>query len=643
MKNSTFLVKSLAIFSILFLTTTRTFASERITNFKVDINVKTNGITEVTENITFKVENFNIKHGIYRDIPTIYGSTSKYLDVLEVQRDGKDENYELSSIDNGKRIKIGNAKVIIPNGSHTYKIRYTMEDSIGFFEDHDELYWNVTGDEWKFPIDKADVTVNLPKGISANSIKTKGFVGPYGSTELNNLFNVSDSKVYGYTKRNLGLQEGYTIVVGFPKGVITQPTPEVVKPRELLNPKYKTGFFLILFLIVLGISTNYYLKVKREPNYRTPLTVRFEPPENSFPSFLGFFNSGGISYDSKMLSTEILNLAINGYLKIKENSNKSYSLIKQNKNIDDLNEVQKAIYNKIFSEADVFDMDSGIKIYFSEQANRNKIILQSISAALAINLGTLRRKLYIKDSKMYLIYLGIYTAFTIIGYFIVSGMHQSVDDYFSQVIIVLFSFGFISLLISGLQTDFLLGLFIMIFFSLGLLIWGSYVVDNLGGLNTCFLLLSIFTMNLTSRLFTRLNKEGQIMQNQLEGFKEFLSSQKNYIEGVEMSLPEKFNMYEKFLPYAIALGVEPSWSTKFKSVYSQLSAEQQAQAQSWYVGSSHLYTPNTFVISDFNKNFASTLRSNSVNPTSRSGFSSSGFSGGGSSGGGGGGGGGGGW
>jgi uncharacterized membrane protein len=178
----------------------------------------------------------------------------------------------------------------------------------------------------------------------------------------------------------------------------------------------------------------------------------------------------------------------------------------------------------------------------------------------------------------------------------------------------------------------------MFFFSLGLLIWGSYVVDNLGGLNTCFLLLSIFTMNLTSRLFTRLNKEGQIMQNQLEGFKEFLSSQKNYIEGVEMSLPEKFNMYEKFLPYAIALGVEPSWSTKFKSVYSHLTAEQQAQAQNWYVGSSHLYTPNTFVISDFNKNFASTLRSNSVNPTSRSGFSSSGFSGGGSSGGGGGGG-----
>ena len=167
--------------------------------------------------------------------------------------------------------------------------------------------------------------------------------------------------------------------------------------------------------------------------------------------------------------------------------------------------------------------------------------------------------------------------------------------------------------------------------------WGAYVVDNLGGLNTCLMLLSIFTMNLTSRLFTRLNKKGQIMQNQLEGFKEFLSSQKDYIEGVEMSLPEKFNMYEKFLPYAIALGVEPSWSTKFKSVYSQLTAEQQAQAQSWYVGSSYLYTSNTFVISDFNKNFASTLKANSVNPTSSSGFS------GGSSGGGGGGGGGGGW
>ena len=637
MKNLTFLLKSLAIFSIILLTNPKTFASERITNFKVDINVRPDSLIEVTENITFNVENFNIKQGIYRDIPTIYGSSSKYLDVLEVQRDCNDENYELSSIDNGKRIKIGVANKIITTGIHTYKIKYTMEDSIGFFEDHDELYWNVTGNDWKFPIDRAEVTVNLPNGISASNIKTKGFVGPKDSTELNNLFKVSDSKVYGYTKRNLGLLEGYTIVVGFPKGFITQPSPEVVKPKELLNPKYKTGYFLILFLLVIGISINYYLKVKKEPNYRTPITVRFEPPENSFPSFLGFFNSGGISYDNKMLSTEILNLAINGYLKIKENSNKSYSLIKQNKNIDDLNEVQKAIYNKIFSETDVFDLDSGFKFYVSEQTTRNKIILQGISAALAINLSTLRSKLYIKDSKMYLIYLGIYIAFTIIGYFIVSGMHQSVDDYFSQVIIVLFSFGFISLIISGLQTNFLPTLFLMIFFSLGLLVWGAYVVDNLGGLNTCLMLLSIFTMNLTSRLFTRLNKKGQIMQNQLEGFKEFLSSQKDYIEGVEMSLPEKFNMYEKFLPYAIALGVEPSWSTKFKSVYSQLTAEQQAQAQSWYVGSSYLYTSNTFVISDFNKNFASTLKANSVNPTSSSGFS------GGSSGGGGGGGGGGGW
>ncbi len=125
-----------------------------------------------------------------------------------------------------------------------------------------------------------------------------------------------------------------------------------------------------------------------------------------------------------------------------------------------------------------------------------------------------------------------------------------------------------------------------------------------------------------------------------EGFRMYLSvaeQQRLNLENPPNKTPE---LFEQFLPYALALDVEQQWSEQFNGIFADLQASGQAYAPGWYVGP-HLH--------DFGSNsggFASALSSSlagAISSSSNAPGSSSGSGGGGSSGGGGGGGGGGGW
>ena len=114
-------------------------ARETITSFISDVTVNTDGSLDVHETITVNSEAIEIRRGILRDIPTIYknksGTQMKVgLEVLEVQRDGRDEPFEVESISNGKRIKIGQADVYLKPTQHIYKITYHTARQIGFFD-----------------------------------------------------------------------------------------------------------------------------------------------------------------------------------------------------------------------------------------------------------------------------------------------------------------------------------------------------------------------------------------------------------------------------------------------------------------------------------------------------------------------------
>jgi len=136
---------------------------------------------------------------------------------------------------------------------------------------------------------------------------------------------------------------------------------------------------------------------------------------------------------------------------------------------------------------------------------------------------------------------------------------------------------------------------------------------------------------------------GRALMDRVDGFKAFLTA----VDADRMQTiipPNKTpELFERFLPYALALGVEHAWSEQFSQILARAATVDGAGSRagyspSWYSGRGFTSFSAAEFTSGFSSSFSSAISSSSSAPGS-----SSGSSGGGSSGGGGGGGGGGGW
>ncbi|NOQ80417.1 MAG: DUF2207 domain-containing protein, partial [Gammaproteobacteria bacterium] len=194
-------------------------AKELIKNYESVITIDSDSSLSITETITVNAEGNKIKRGIYRDFPTkykdIYGNHYQVdFNLLSVMRNGKAEKYHTESITNGIRIYIGNKKHFLKHGEHTFTLQYYTNRQLGFFEQFDELYWNITGNGWAFPILRASATIQLPDGVSVNQIETNGYTGEKGDKGGN--FDISmldDNRVLFETIEPLPLHHGLSIVV----------------------------------------------------------------------------------------------------------------------------------------------------------------------------------------------------------------------------------------------------------------------------------------------------------------------------------------------------------------------------------------------------------------------------------------------
>ncbi|MEX2353176.1 MAG: DUF2207 domain-containing protein, partial [Gammaproteobacteria bacterium] len=157
-------------------------ADERILSFHSDITVNQDGSMEVEETIRVRAEQDQIRRGIYRDFPTSYHDTygNSYrvdFQVSGVLRDGASEYYFTRPQANGVRVYIGRENVLLSPGEYTYTLSYRTNRQLGFFDDHDELYWNVTGNGWEFPIDRASARIFLPEGIPSSQVTATAYTG----------------------------------------------------------------------------------------------------------------------------------------------------------------------------------------------------------------------------------------------------------------------------------------------------------------------------------------------------------------------------------------------------------------------------------------------------------------------------------
>lgn len=295
-------------------------AQEVIKDFRSTIAVREDGVLEVEERLLINVENVNIKHGIVRHFPVRYRDNDGQafnvgFDVTSVTLDGKSIPFAISYKGAYAHVRIGDAKTIISRGPHTFVIKYETSRQVGFFDDHDELYWNVTGNEWSWPIENASCVVSLPRGESDATVPFKSvewYVGTYGSKG-----NVSDAVLSGddtvKTTRTLAPGEGITVVYTWEKGIVTPP------PSPYGNEHMQS---VIAFIALILSCVWFVLALMRCRRSVAPSVIpRFYPPDGASPAFVRYINS--MKADGMSMTANIVGLAVKGVLRIEEHENAS--------------------------------------------------------------------------------------------------------------------------------------------------------------------------------------------------------------------------------------------------------------------------------------------------------------------------------
>jgi hypothetical protein len=311
-------------------------AGEAIRLFTTEIYLETEDAFTVVEKITYDFGQLQ-RHGIFREIPVRYGRgrAADYRISLDVEsvtdESGINQPYQTSTSGRNLRIRIGdpNRKV---TGTKDYVIRYRVQRGILYFEDHDELYWNVTGTEWPVPIDRAEAEVFLPEGAPLELIAHNCFTGPMGAVGSDCVERASNGIVSFATDRPLRGKEGLTVAVWLPKGVLIEPTAlEKLLSRigDYLSPWTLLPLATFLILLYLWRSRG------RDPRGRDAIPVAYQAPDGMTPAELGTVVDEKV--DMEDITSSILDLAVRGFLEIEEIdatkflffSDRDYALIKK--------------------------------------------------------------------------------------------------------------------------------------------------------------------------------------------------------------------------------------------------------------------------------------------------------------------------
>ena len=169
------------------------------------------------------------RHGIYRELPYKYRdefgkiitTPTRVLSVKDGP--GRALKYQVEKTGPMIHIRIGDPKRFV-EGHQTYVIAYEVENAILFFNDHDEIYWNVTGNYWKAPIKEAFADVCLAIKNKSKNLMAAGFTGSYGSKESECSYETYDNGAKFMAKRSFKPGEGLTIAFGWDKGLVFPPS-----------------------------------------------------------------------------------------------------------------------------------------------------------------------------------------------------------------------------------------------------------------------------------------------------------------------------------------------------------------------------------------------------------------------------------
>ncbi len=565
------IIRLAAIFLLVFFSPA--LAEERITDFNVAIEVQQDGDILVRETISVNSEGYQIRRGIFRDLPRFFEKSGQkipyHYDVVDVTRDGQKEPFAIEKPGNAFRVRVGDADVFLADGSHVYQLTYEVKNQVRYFDGYDEVYWNVTGSYWAFPILHARAEVLLPGG--AGAIQRAGYTGSQGESQSDYQYQYTNGAHIFETTSRLGVHEGLTVAVGFEKGIVDPPTFADARAEWwALNASrivLLSAFLLISFYFIFA-----WLRVGRDP-VKGPVFARYEPPEGYSPAAVHHVFHRGVKGHDALIGA-LMGLATQGRINIDVDSNKE-------------TKISHLVGNDILPVGKI----------------ENDLVESLCSVGESFKFG----------DKYNATFTGVYSLFK----------NRLAKEYGEPYFRWNRGFLVAAIVVSGLAVLLAANLSVE---------WSNFHSAGVGALIIVAILASYFLPAPTPI--------GQQVRTEIEGFRLYLKTaealQLNAVDvASDAPPPMTVERYERFLPFAVALGVEKPWTTHFEKLMPREAAEYQPHWGSYggHRGNS-LGALNRALVSGISSGVTSALPQSS---------SSSGSGGGGSSGGGGGGGGGGGW
>ncbi len=540
----------------------------RIEKFDAEVVITPDGAIDVTEKIQVHFLG-GPWHGLYRQIPVEYVNPqglnySLFLSIKSVT-DGEGNKLKF---DASRERHYRKLKIYVPNADNstqTISIEYTVSDALRFYEDHDELYWNVTGDEWDVPIQSASVRIVLPEATT--NIRANVFTGTYHSTARDADTVVAGNGVEVRTRDALRYHEGLTVAVAFDKGFVREPTAAGKASLFLRsNSALVIPFFAFCVMFWLWWTRG------RDPRLR-PIAAQYEPPDQLTPGEAGTLVDN--SADMRDITSSIVDLAVRGYLVIEE---------KQKDHLLGL------IHDKNYT----FHLKKRASEWTALKPHEQELLkgIFSSGATDIVTLTDLQNRFY---KNLPEIKNRIFESLITHGYY----LHRP-DTVRAAYIGIGFVIGFIT-------------------------IWGgSALAASMGIAPLSFILAGVLTIAVIFGfgwyMPAHTNQGARTLESVL-GFEDFL----NHVESDRFNRTIKTpEMFEKFLPFAMALGVEKNWSKAFQGIYTQ--------PPSWYQGG---YGPNFYPIMFVNDLNSMSTQASSIMTSAPRSSGGSGFSGGGGSSGGG--------
>jgi len=574
---------------LLFLGESAAIAEERILNFESRVDVQADGSLLVKETIHVRGERRLIKRGIYRDIPVRYRSKNGTwrrvgLKFMTVQRDGRDEPHFTERSGDYKRLYIGEKNTFLRTGEYIYEITYKTTRQLRFFKDFDELYWNVTGNKWRFPIDHAGVTIVLPEG--ATILQKAAYTGRYGQTGRNyRVKSESDRTIRFETIDGLGRWEGLTVAVGWQKGIVPAPS-QLTKWFHFI---WDNIGLIILVLGTAGIAWYYFTtwnRIGRDPEGGVIIPL-FSAPKGLSPAAASYIHyrkfKGKGSKASLAFIAALVALAVKKHLVI-EKPGDTLKLKRLNDAPKQLPKGEKVIFKKLLGTRKTveFKQSTASIVQGARSAFRSAIENEHGDVYFKNNIrffvgGVIASAVIVvaflmfyprNDEEIVLILLSVASAAG--GSLLLSmGLRRLWDKIpggSSKIIGVL-------LAIAGVFA--LMPVFVIVLGVDNMPNWVPIALGLLGAMNVVFYTL----LHAPTEL-------GRQIMDQLEGFKLYLSVAEADRMNMQGAPDVTVEVFERFLPYAIAMGVEKPWSEALESHLAKAGQVDDAYHPHWYHGSS---------------------------------------------------------